>query len=122
MARVDWETEKVQQSSPPCPYVPKNAVGCSNQTKCDTCGWQKKVSDARLAKIREELISKKKTTYVRAFDVYAVAAGIDGNYIVTKNGELFLTCGKSKENAENIAGIMNSDVSNSAEKQQAATP
>ena len=78
--------------------------------KCVKCGWNPPVSAAMLKKIKEKLeANKPRETVEPVHDVYAVAQAADGRYFVTKNGDYFLGCGKSKENAEHIAYVMNTD-------------
>ncbi len=43
------------------------------------------------------------------FDLYCVRQKPDGKYIITKNGDFFIECSDSKEEAENIANLLNSD-------------
>lgn len=52
---------------------------------------------------------KGKNSESEDFDVYAYAHGADGNYIITKNGDFFLTCTGSEEDAKNLVKIIQED-------------
>ena len=54
-------------------------------------------------------------------DIYSYIRLPDGEYIITKNGDHFLTCNGSESDAKHIVHILNSDVERMKESKNVKT-